>query len=117
MGSGPGVERRTGMREEFTERRYQTHVQCWRIMVPPASSRDLSAWISQHRWREIMTTSAPASAAASTDIGLFEAMYTARSLRHFKPDPVPQALITRVLDAAIRASSGGNTQHWNFVVV
>jgi nitroreductase len=53
----------------------------------------------------------------TADIGLFEAIYTARSLRHFKPDPVPQALITKVLDAAIRASSGGNTQHWTFVVV
>ena len=52
-----------------------------------------------------------------SDIGLFEAMYTARSLRHFKPDPVPEDLIARVLDAAIRASSGGNTQHWTFVVV
>jgi len=52
-----------------------------------------------------------------SDIGLFEAMYTARSLRHFKPDPVPQELITKVIDAAIRASSGGNTQHWSFVVV
>jgi nitroreductase len=51
------------------------------------------------------------------DIGLFEAIYTARSLRHFKPDPVPQEMITKVLDAAIRASSGGNTQHWSFVVV
>lgn len=51
------------------------------------------------------------------DIGLFEAMYTARSLRHFKPDPVPEALITRLIDAAIRASSGGNTQHWSFIVV
>jgi nitroreductase len=54
---------------------------------------------------------------APTDIGLFEAMYSARSLRHFKPDPVPEALITRVIDAAIRASSGGNTQHWFFIVV
>jgi nitroreductase len=53
----------------------------------------------------------------TADIGLFEAIYTARSLRHFKPDPVPQELITKVLDAAIRASSGGNTQHWTFVVV
>jgi nitroreductase len=52
-----------------------------------------------------------------TDIGLFEAMYTARSLRHFKLDPVPEALITQVIDAAIRASSGGNTQHWSFIVV
>lgn len=53
----------------------------------------------------------------TAEIGLFEAIYTARSLRHFKPDPVPQELITKVLDAAIRASSGGNTQHWTFVVV
>ncbi len=52
-----------------------------------------------------------------SDIGLFEAMYTARSLRHLKPDPVPEALITKVIDAAIRASSGGNTQHWSFIVV
>ena len=53
----------------------------------------------------------------TADIGLFEAIHTARSLRHFKPDPVPQELITEVLDAAIRASSGGNTQHWTFIVV
>jgi nitroreductase len=54
---------------------------------------------------------------SDSDIGLFEAIYSARSLRHFKPDPVPPELITRVLDAAIRASSGGNTQHWTFLVV
>ena len=59
----------------------------------------------------------PTTPANPTEIGLFEAMYTARSLRHFKPDPVPQELITKVLDAAIRASSGGNTQHWTFIVV
>jgi nitroreductase len=53
----------------------------------------------------------------TSDIGLFEAIYSARSLRHFKPDPVSQELIERVLDAAIRASSGGNTQHWTFIVV
>lgn len=44
-------------------------------------------------------------------------MYTARSLRHFTAEPVPEELITKVLDAAIRASSGGNTQHWTFIVV
>jgi nitroreductase len=52
-----------------------------------------------------------------TEIGLFEAMYSARALRRLKPDPVPDALITRVLDAAIRAPSGGNAQNWFFVVV
>ena len=53
----------------------------------------------------------------SPDIGLFEAMYSARSLRRFKPEPVPDEVIARVIDAAIRASSGGNTQHWSFIVV
>jgi Nitroreductase family len=59
-----------------------------------------------------MTASPTTPTTTSTDIGLFEAIYSARSLRRFKPDPVPQELITRVLDAAIRASSGGNTQHF-----
>lgn len=51
------------------------------------------------------------------DIGLFEAMYSARSIRRLKSDPVPEELITRILDAAIRAPSGGNAQRWAFVVV
>ena len=51
------------------------------------------------------------------DIGLFEAIYSARSLRRLKPDPVPEALIGRILDAAIRAPSGGNAQNWAFIVV
>ena len=33
-------------------------------------------------------------------IDLFEAIYSARALRRFKPDPVPDAIITRILDAA-----------------
>jgi nitroreductase len=52
-----------------------------------------------------------------TEIGLFEAMYTARALRRLKSDPVPEEVITRILDAAIRAASGGNAQNWIFIVV
>jgi nitroreductase len=52
-----------------------------------------------------------------TEVGLFDTMYTARALRRLKPDPVPEDLITRVLDAAIRAPSGGNAQNWIFIVV
>jgi len=48
----------------------------------------------------------------SPNIGLFEAIYTARSIRRLKPDPVPEELITKILDAATRASSGGNAQGW-----
>jgi nitroreductase len=51
------------------------------------------------------------------ELGLFDAIYTARALRRLKPDPVPDELITKVLDAAIRAPSGGNAQNWIFLVV
>jgi nitroreductase len=44
------------------------------------------------------------------DIGLYEAIYSARSIRRLKPDPVSEELIASVLDAAIRAPSGGNAQ-------
>jgi len=52
-----------------------------------------------------------------SEIGLFEAMYTARALRRLKPDPVPDELIAKVLEAATQAPSGGNAQNWVFVVV
>ena len=51
------------------------------------------------------------------EIGLFEAMYSARTLRRLKPDPVPDEIIKKILDAAIRAPSAGNSQHWTFIVV
>ncbi len=51
------------------------------------------------------------------DIGLFEAIYTARAIRHLRPDPVPDELIEKVIDAGIRAPSAVNYQNWIFVVV
>ena len=51
------------------------------------------------------------------EIGLFDAIYSARALRRLKPDPVPEEIITRILDAAIRAPSAGNAQNWAFIVV
>jgi nitroreductase len=50
-------------------------------------------------------------------IGLYEAIHTARSLRRFKPDPVPELLLEQILDAAIRAPSAGNAQNWAFIIV
>ena len=50
-------------------------------------------------------------------IDVFEAIHTARACRKFKPDPVPEAIITQILDAAIHAPSAGNAQNWAFVVV
>ncbi|MCH7482476.1 MAG: nitroreductase family protein [Chloroflexi bacterium] len=51
------------------------------------------------------------------EIGLFEAIYTQRALRHLKPDPVPDELIRKVIDAGIHAPNGGNQQRWAFVVI
>ena len=48
---------------------------------------------------------------------VFEAMGTCRAMRMLRPDPVPQELIERVLWAATRAPSPGNSQGWDFVVV
>jgi nitroreductase len=40
-----------------------------------------------------------------------------RSIRGYKPDPVPQALIEEVLALAMRAPSSMNTQPYNFTVL
>ncbi len=47
----------------------------------------------------------------------FEVVHTQRSIRQFKSDPVPDEAIWKMLDAAIRAPSGSNTQPWGFLVV
>ena len=48
---------------------------------------------------------------------MLEAIHSARAIRRFKPDPVPETVITEILDAAIRAPSAGNAQNWVFLVV
>ena len=46
-----------------------------------------------------------------------EAIYTARAMRRLKPDPIPDDVLRTIMDAAIRAPNGGNSQGWAFVVV
>lgn len=46
-----------------------------------------------------------------------EALYTTRAMRRVRPDPIPEAVQARILDAAIRAPSGGNTQNWRFLLI
>ena len=40
-----------------------------------------------------------------------------RSIRGYKPEPVPKAVIREVIELAMRAPSSLNTQPWNFFVV
>jgi len=51
------------------------------------------------------------------DPGLFETLFTLRAMRRLKPDPVPPALIERILRAGQAAPNGGNAQDWAFLVV
>jgi nitroreductase len=46
-----------------------------------------------------------------------EALYTTRAMRRVKSDPIPIEVQEHILDAAIRAPSGGNTQNWRFLLV
>jgi nitroreductase len=48
---------------------------------------------------------------------VFEIMQTTRAMRRLKPDPVPDELIRKILEAGICAANGGNTQRWRFMVV
>lgn len=48
---------------------------------------------------------------------VYEALYTTRAMRRVKPDPIPETVQARILDAAIRAPSGGNGQGWRFMLV
>jgi nitroreductase len=48
---------------------------------------------------------------------IFEAINTQRAMRRLKPDPVPDELIWKLLDAAVKAPSGANRQPWNFIVI
>ena len=47
---------------------------------------------------------------------ILEAMHNHRSIRKYKPDPVPEELLTEILEAGIRASSSGNMQTYSIVV-
>src|ERR1700731_5114443 len=48
---------------------------------------------------------------------LHEALYTTRAMRRVRPDPIPLEIQARMLDAAIRAPSGGNQQNWRFLLL
>jgi nitroreductase len=48
---------------------------------------------------------------------VFEIMGSMRAMRRLRPDPVPEALIHKILRAGIAAPNGGNVQRWRFLVI
>ena len=47
----------------------------------------------------------------------FDLVGQMRAMRRLKPDPIPLALLRKVLDAAVKAPSGMNSQPWKFLVL
>ncbi len=47
----------------------------------------------------------------------YDVIRTRRSIRSYKPDPIPEDVLRRVLEAARIAPSGSNRQPWKFIVV
>jgi nitroreductase len=49
--------------------------------------------------------------------GFLKLVKTRRSIRSFKPDPIPDEYVEKIIEAARWAPSGANSQPWEFIVV
>jgi nitroreductase len=47
---------------------------------------------------------------------VIEQIHKHRSIRKFKPDPIPEELLTEIIEAGIRTSSSGNMQSYSIVI-
>lgn len=64
-----------------------------------------------------MTETNTPDAQARLTMPLGEAMFTQRSIRRMKPDPIPVEDLRTVIEAASKAPSGSNTQPGRFLVL
>lgn len=56
-------------------------------------------------------------AATRLSMPVGEAIFTQRAIRRFRPDPISMSDVKLILDAAVKAPSGGNEQCARFLVV
>ena len=52
-----------------------------------------------------------------SELGIYEAMSTTRAVRRLRPDPIPDPVLRRVIEAANWAPTGGNAQPWRVIAV
>jgi nitroreductase len=50
-------------------------------------------------------------------LDVIEAIHSRRSVRAFRPDPVPKEVLQAIMEAALRSPSWENTQPWEFAVL
>ena len=55
--------------------------------------------------------------AVSSQPGFYDVLRTRRDIRRFRPDPVTEAAVWRLLEAAHQAPSVGFMQPWNFIII
>jgi nitroreductase len=55
--------------------------------------------------------------AARLSMPLGEAIFSLRAMRRLRPDPIPEADLRDIMEAAIHAPNGGNAQPWRFLIV
>jgi nitroreductase len=48
---------------------------------------------------------------------VYQCIRSRRTVRDYKPDPIPQEALTKILQAGRWAPSSSNTQKWRFIVV
>lgn len=58
-----------------------------------------------------------ADAAQPEHIGLYDGLCTTRAIRRYRPDPIPDTDLSRILFAATRAPSGSNRQPFRFLTL
>src|SRR3954449_9019861 len=51
------------------------------------------------------------------DAPILDVMATMRAMRRLKPDPVPDEVLTKIVEAATWAPSGSNAQGFHFLIV
>ncbi len=67
--------------------------------------------------RKLWSVRSPMTTASRLSMPLGEAIFTLRAIRRLKPDPIPNADLRAILEAAVHAPNGGNQQLWHFLVV
>ena len=48
---------------------------------------------------------------------VYEAIKSRRTVRDYKPDPIPEDLLHKILQCARWSPSSSNTQKWSFIVI
>ena len=60
---------------------------------------------------------APSAFSEGERASVYRAIFERRDVRRFRPDPLPEATVTRILEAAHHAPSVGFMQPWNFIII